>query len=230
MAVGPPPVLTARHKFAGNIVPLALFFLVAGIGLWIAYGVNQLVIGFAILAFSPILCWLTVNGIGLWDNDQLKKTMSLRLRFAHPNLNAPKYFVGFARPSYRSVLDPHEDVGFLILHEDRIEFYGGIHNIEFSREDFHEVVTRSNPHSLLGLGGWVSIEGNFEGQPIRMLIEPREDSSLLGNKGWARFLTIEIKKWAAPRSSLPGQSPGTPAKPADYPSVSRLVRQGSRLL
>ena len=230
MPAGGKPILTSRHKLLGNLVPLAVMSGVGGLGVALMTRPSAAVAGWFLLLVAPVLGWLTVNLFGLWANRQLRAEIELRLRIQRPRARAPKYFVGFARPSYHSVLDPHEDVGFLIFHEDRLEFFGGEFHLNLYVDDFLSVRRRANPHTLLGLGGWVSVEGTSEGKPVRMLLEPREHSSLVGNQRWASFLVSEIKKWSTAPPSTRGQTHGIPATSQESPSVSTLLRQGTRLL
>lgn len=224
------PVLTAQHKLLGNLVPLAVLLTVAGLGAVLVGRAQSDALGWFLLLSSPVLTWLTTNFVGLWDNRRLRARVEMRLRTLRPRNTDRKIFVGFARPAYRSVLDPHEDVGFLIFHEDRLEFFGGELHFTLFREDYGEVKTRPNPHTLLGLGGWVSIEGKVEGQPVRMYVEPREDFSLIGNRRWAKFLVMEVKKWARERALIPAQIPGTKEVAKDDLPISKLARSGTQLL
>jgi hypothetical protein len=223
-------VLTTQHKLMGNLVPLAVLVVVAGLGAVLISRSRSDMLGWFLLLSSPVLTWMTVNFVGLWDNRRLRAQVDFRLMTLRPRSLDRKYFVGFARPAYRSVLDPHEDVGFLIFHEDRLEFFGGELHFTLFRDDYADVVRRTNPHTLLGLGGWVSIEGRVEGQPVRMYIEPREDFSLIGNRRWARFLELEVRKWAKSRALIPAQTLDTPADGPENPPISKLVRSGTRLL
>ena len=230
MPAGGNPILTSRHKLLGNLVPLAVMSVVAGLGIALMSRPSATVAAWFLLLVAPVLGWLTVNLYGLWANRQLRAEVELRLKIQRPRARATKYFVGFARPTYHSVLDPHEDVGFLIFHEDRLEFFGVEFHLNLYVEDFLSVRKRANPHTLLGLCGWISIEGTSEGRPVRMLLEPREHPSLVGNQRWATFLVSEIKKLSMARPSTPARSHGIPATNQESPSVSTLLRQGTRLL
>ena len=93
------------------------------------------------------------------------------------------------------MLDPHQDVGFLLLFDDRIEFFGSAEQIELPVEFVQQVRKRANIHSALLLAGWVSLEGEAAGQPIRLQIEPREKLTLLGNKLLAKKIRQKIEQW-----------------------------------
>ncbi|HRK20399.1 MAG TPA: hypothetical protein PLX06_01235, partial [Fimbriimonadaceae bacterium] len=54
---------------------------------------------------------------------------------------------------------------------------------------------RPNPHSWAFLGGWVSVEGKLEGEPVRMLLEPRERPTLWGNRRLRGAFKNRIEKW-----------------------------------
>lgn len=230
MPAGAKPVLTAQHKLMGNLVPLAVLLSVAFLGAVLVGRSRSDALGWFLLLSSPVLTWMTTNFVGLWDNRRLRAQVEFRLKTLRPRNTDRKYFVGFARPSYRSVLDPHEDVGFLIFHEDRLEFFGGELHFTLFREDYGDVRFRPNPHTWLGLGGWVSIEGKVDGLPVRMYVEPRENFSLIGNRRWAKFLMMEVKKWSRERVLNPVQTLDKKEAVADGLPVSKLARSGSRLL
>ena len=51
---------------------------------------------------------------------------------------------------------------------------------------------------MILLGRWVSLEGKSGGKEIRLLIEPRERTTLLGNRLYGTRLLHRLKKWANP--------------------------------
>ena len=68
-------------------------------------------------------------------------------------------FVGCATPTYAGWLDPHEDVGFLLMEGDRLVFHGDRLNLVMMKADIATVRYRPNVHTMVGLGRWVSVEG-----------------------------------------------------------------------
>ena len=141
--------------------------------------------------------WLAVNFLGLWGNESMKRALRNRMRASlHLDEIPPDpFFAGFARPAYRSALDPHEDIGFILLHPDRIEFYGDHDRITLAKANIATVRLRPNPHSWALLGGWVSVEGVLEGQKVRMYFEPRERGTLLGNRALRGPLMRRLRQW-----------------------------------
>ena len=93
------------------------------------------------------------------------------------------------------MLDAHEDLGFLFLDETSVEYIGESHHVTISRKDVTGVRYRPNFHSTLGLGRWVSIEAIHQGKPVRVLVEPREASTLLGNRKRGTELKKKIEEW-----------------------------------
>ena len=193
-----PVIWTPSRKFLGNLMPLLVALPVVAIALWrifkggATYG--EMIVWIAL--FTALL-WFGVNFLGLYQNESLKKAMRRRMdsSFHKNEVPADPVFVGFARPSYRSALDPHEDVGFLLLHEDRIEFFGDKDRVELPKKSLVRATLRANPHSWAFLGGWVSVEGIVEGTPVRMLFEPREKRTLLANKRLRKSLMLRIQNW-----------------------------------
>lgn len=186
---------TTSRKMPGNLLPtlLSLPFLVLAVRsasspnpfpqMW-WYGLGFIGVG-----------WISLNLIGLIGNRKLKRTLELRFLANHPGDDRKRTFVGFAKPSYKGLLDPHEDVGFLILGEEDAEFWGSRIEMAVPKEVLTTVRFRPNAHSLLGLGRWVSIEGRQGESEVRLLVEPRERATLLGNRRYSKRLRSEIQAW-----------------------------------
>lgn len=119
--------------------------------------------------------------------------------------NGEKIFVGFATPKYTSALDAHEDVGFLVIDPDNLRFLSETREVDIPRSSIKEVRTRPNVHTLLLLGRWVSVEGEMDGRPIRLLVEPRQHRTLLRNRGESRMLVKRLQVWAPSPKPAPGE-------------------------
>ena len=152
--------------------------------------------GLWLLIAATILGWLAVNFWGLVENRKMKLQLS-RILEARGILAKDAPFVGIATPRYSSMLDPHEEVGFLFFLPDRIEFVSETKTIELFRNQVRIIRFRANVHTLLGLGRWVSLEGVADGKPIRLMIEPRERPSLIGNLRRSKPLLMRLKRWLA---------------------------------
>ena len=152
------------------------------------------------------------------ENAAIKRAMRRRLEASLGLKEIPEdpMFVGFARPSYRSLVDPHEDVGFILLFRDHAEFFGEKDRVMLPKGCLARVRLRVNPHSWALLGGWVSLEGVLEGKPVRMLLEPREAGSLRGNRKLRRALMKQIEDWLALPSEVDSGVPAT--VPPDSPT------------
>jgi hypothetical protein len=140
---------------------------------------------------------MAVNVLGLTGNRFMKKEMLHRLNAERGDSDSKKWFVGFARPKFRGLLDPHEDVGWLILESDRIVYWGEARRIELHRDQIVRVHVRANIHTLVGLGRWVAVEAVLDGRPARLLIEPREFPMLIQNLWLSGRIRREIEAWAA---------------------------------
>lgn len=189
------PVWTLWRQLVGNLLPLAVSapLMVLGVRQAILNGLTPeslfLMAGFVVAA------WIATNFLGPCGGWGLKSEIGRRLHQVRPFDKTEKHFVGFAKPGGPSLLDPHQDVGYLILHPERLEFFGGHTQVELSREDVQVVRYRPNPHSWLGLGRWVSVEGTSGGVQVRLLVEPRERPTLLGNRKYSSKLAARLKDW-----------------------------------
>lgn len=191
-------VWTLGRQLVGNIVPLLIAgpFLFLGIKNYPVTGLSGPTLIW-LMAF-PVVGWLATNLLGnsgSWGlKDRIEKELSRERRLE----GLDKLFVGFARPGYSGLLDPHEDLGLLLVHADKLEFFGLTTRVELQRSDVRGVTFRSNPHSWLGLGRWVSVEGQSGGRQVRLLIEPREAKTLTGNRALGTRLHARLARWAQP--------------------------------
>jgi len=180
----------------GNLIPAAICVPIATYGVLLAIRTQQFTgRGLWFVAGSVILMWLLVNFIGAIENPRIRRELSRRLQAKETQLSANAVFVGFARPSYAGLLDPHEDIGFLSLDDGSASFHGETIDLSISAQEIEKVRYRFNPHTLAGLGRWVSIEGKSGNTPFRMLVEPREKKTLIGNMLYAKTLKMQIEAW-----------------------------------
>ncbi len=193
-------VWTAKRRMMGNLVPavIALPFGVAGVALYRSEAPFWGPSLWFLLAFV-VVGWLSVNAFGFYQNQAMRSELGRKLDRTHGGKKEERYFVGCARPSYRSVIDSHEDVGFLIFHPDHLEFFGDSLQLRLDRRDVDRIRFRPNPHTFVGLGRWISLEGQIEGKPVRLSIEPREKGTLLANRAFSKALKSRIEDWKMDR-------------------------------
>lgn len=191
-------VWTSRRKWLGNLIPALFWLPPAIIGVYLIVAKNQLIgPGLWYLVASTILGWLSVNQFGFFENRKMRNHLERILQTEGRDLKGDFVFVGFATPKYSSMLDAHEDVGFLRILPDKLMFVSEMRNIEVLKSDLTGIRFRPNVHTVLGLGRWVSIEGKVGEQSIRLLIEPRERTTLFGNRLYSGKLLAKLAKWRA---------------------------------
>lgn len=189
------PLWTTGRKLVGNLMPLIVVvpFLVLGTKEALEKGLTPTL---ALWLFLLLFCgWLTVGLLGLPFNRFFKKEMALRLHKQHPFDPRPKFFVGFARPAFKGLLDAHEDIGFVMLGDEEIEFVGEHRHFKMQKSAITRIRYRTNPHTWLLLGRWVSVEGTNDGHEVRMLLEPREKATLFGNFIFSARLSDRLNMW-----------------------------------
>ncbi len=190
-----PTVWTSRRKWMGNLIPAFVWLplSIAAIA-WMVLKGEIVGPGLWLLAAATVLGWLAVNLWGLFENRKMRLQLARILEAkGTPSKDAP--FVGIATPRYSSMVDPHEEVGFLTFHQDRIEFLSETKTIELFRSQVQRIRFRANVHTLLGLGRWISVEGTADGKPIRLMIEPRERQTLIGNLFYSKSLLYRLRRW-----------------------------------
>jgi hypothetical protein len=195
MPTGKNRLWTTGRKLPGNILPILIGapFLVYGVKEFPSKGLSTDV-RMALIAF-PLMTWVSTNFLGLIGNIGLKAETGKRLHQERPFDKSEKTFVGFARPGYNSLLDPHEDVGYLIVHTDHLEFWGSDIKVDLQKASVKSISFRPNPHSVVGLGRWVCVEGESAGKAVRLLVEPRERATLLGNLIVGTKLKKRLEGW-----------------------------------
>lgn len=151
--------------------------------------------GLFVLFLAQVAAWLTLNWTGLFDNRRMRKYLAKEVEVLKPGFRGYQTFVGFASPKHSSLLDPHEDVGYLLLTPEALEFVGDGRTIVVKRAQIFGIRFRPNVHSMVGLGRWISIEGRVDGKPFEMLIEPRDRDNLIGNLLLGRALKERIDNW-----------------------------------
>jgi hypothetical protein len=188
-------VWTNRRKWLGNLIPALVWLPPAAIGMAILLQTQDL-IGWPLyfLIAATIAGWVAVNFLGLYQNSRMKRQLQLILESKGDSIEDGP-FVGFATPRYSSMIDPHEDVGYLRLFPDRISIATETQTVEMLRSSITRIRFRMNVHTIIGLGRWVSVEGESEGKRIRLLIEPREKSTLLGNLRYSTLLAQRLRRW-----------------------------------
>lgn len=188
-------VWTPIRRWMSNLAPLLAFAIVPPIALYLD-STGRVIAGFVVWACFPPFMWLSLNFLGLLRNGRIRSEMRAKLRSSFPDRMGDAVFVGFARPKYRSLLHHHEDVGWLVLLPESLEFVGDSLTYSLPKADVTGVRFAPNVNTLLGLGRWVSVEARHEGKRVRMLVEPRERATLLGNFLYAKKLRAQISKWA----------------------------------
>ena len=189
-------VWNTQAKWMGNLIPVGCMspFAVAGI-LVMALPHRVSPLGVGLCLGSLVVGWFAVDRFGLFGNDRLRRGIQRNVLSKAGRDASNGVFVGFARPSYVGLLDAHEDLGFLFLGEADLEFLGEAHHVTIPKRDVLGVRFRGNVHSVLGLGRWLGIEAMHKGKRVRLLVEPREERTLLGNRRRGARLRREIEEW-----------------------------------
>jgi hypothetical protein len=179
---------------------MLFWLLITAYGLYMIVQTRELIgPGLWVLVLGTIVAWLFLNFFGLFQNAKMRSMLE-RILGADTDLPKPQVFVGFTTPRYTGLVDAHEDVGFLCFGKQSLLFASEFRVTELERTAIRSVSFQPNVHSLVGLGRWICIEGVAGGKPVRMLIEPRERRTMLGNLVYGGVLIREIRRWVAGQS------------------------------
>jgi hypothetical protein len=188
-----------RRQLLGNIGPLAVGFPFQALGIFIMWRSNLLLgSGLAWFLAGTILSATSLNWLGTYGGHDLQLQFDVWYQAKVTHLPQTKFFAGFATSKYSSLLDPHEDIGYLYLTPTHIGFLGEKYEFQIENSAITSVRGRFNPHSLLGLGGFIKIEFKVEGKNSSVLFEARSERTLLQNKREGRKLNALIKKSISP--------------------------------
>ncbi len=179
----------------GNVLPLVVSspLLIKALLEFAKSGPSVSAILWAVL--FPISAWISVALFGLVGNKKMKREIGRRMHVDRPFDQTEKYFVGIASPTFKSALDPHEDVGFLLVHSEVLEFFGGDRHFVLHKRDIVNLKFSPNTHTIIGLGRWIAIEAVVSEIAARLLIEPREKGTLIGNLFFSRRLIERLNEW-----------------------------------
>jgi hypothetical protein len=220
-SVGPKltKVWTSRRKWLGNLIPI-LFWLLPTVGgvIWTFRSPKIVGPGIWLLLSGQVFGWIALNFFGLFENGRIRRDSMRNLTKRRPPAPGPVVFVGCASSKHHSVLDAHEDVGFLAFGPHELEFIGDDKRVRILREQITEVRFLPNVHTIVGLGRWISIEATINGLPVRLLLEPRERNTLFGNlmlSGWLRGVIQDWRKGMLPQPAHHDALGDAPEGPAD---------------
>jgi len=177
------------RKLMSNLVPALVFVPIFSTGI-VLFQRDQSVAAGVCFGLSVVFGLFAVNLLGLFQN----RTMHAELKPLVHGRGEPLWFVGIGKPGAVGALDPHEDLGFLLLTANGVEFVGEMSRYQIPYIDIFAVSFSMNAHSLLGLGRWVAIEGRHDGKKFRLLVEPRTHPTLLQNKREGARLASEVRK------------------------------------
>jgi hypothetical protein len=176
------------RKLMSNLVPALVFVPVFAAGLFL-FQQEKLSAAVGFFGASIVIGFFAVNLLGLYQN----RKMHTELKPLVHGRQEPSWFVGVGRPGGVGALDPHDDIGFLLLTRDAVEYIGESARYTVPYADIVGVGFKMNAHSLLGLGRWVAIEGKHDGKPFALLVEPRVHPTILQNKKEGARLAGEIR-------------------------------------
>jgi hypothetical protein len=180
----------------GNLIPVLCMLPFAATGIYLMVREEEITWpGVGLCAGALIVGWFAVNLFGFFGNSRLRQEIVRKVLAKAGRDASGGTFVGFARPSYVGLLDAHEDLGFLFLDKDNLEYFGEIHRVTLAKSHILAIRYRPNIHSALGLGRWVSIEAKQQDKPVRLLIEPRESPTLLANRRKGKELRSLLEQW-----------------------------------
>jgi len=201
-----------RRRWMGNVLPAVFWFPLTMAGLIIYYRTGH-VWGWAFntLCLGQFLGLVSLNYLGLFENALLRKELDREFRVLRPRYTGYRVFVGFASQGYSSWVDPHEDVGYLCLTPETIEFYGDQIIWKLEHKDVLRITKGPNIHSLVGLGRWIRIEATLGGSKTILRLEPRDRDTLIGNLIGGRKLRVRLLNWQQAKGA-PNQRLGRPGK------------------
>lgn len=158
----------------GNVIPL--------IG-----GLGALAIGYPLIqawSFLPawLIAYLLLNRFGFFENAKIRRELEAQ------GLKGELVGLVFDRPA--PLLDAHAEVGMLEFNKKRLLICTEDRAIEMIWNEVQEIKLTPNPHSLLGLGGWIKLIAKG-GQTLK--IESRAKETMLASRKETKRLCAQLK-------------------------------------
>jgi len=191
----------------GNLLPALFSVPIGALGIWMYEPTKPFApLPLTLIIAFPLVGIVALNWLGLFGNNLLRGELSRLFSRENEIGDRRLIFIGLARPEYKGILDPHQELAFLLIGPEELELYGELTRLKIPRRHVIEIKRKRNIHSWLGLGGWVVLRF-VEGATTReLLLEPREFSSLARNRRFAKALFADLEKWrngAEPEGSAP---------------------------
>lgn len=188
------------RKWVGNLLPALFFIPFAGLGIkWMLDKNSIFGPGLWLVVVGTVMGWIGLNLFGLYGNAFMRRELQRDLKARGCDFDVPHFFVGFTTPRFFNVLDAHEDIGFVFLHSEVLEFVGEAHTVKVPRHEITNIYFRPNIHTWVGLGRWISVEGARKDKKFRLSIEPREKNFLLLNLLSSKEIRGRLLSWAGKR-------------------------------
>ena len=196
-------IWTAGRRIVGNLIPafFCLPLFVAGIVVFFDSQAKNLGPSLGLIFGGVAIGWVALNLFGLFGNGEMRQALARQYGREVGRPTGHLVFVGVARPSYRNIWDPHEDIAFLSICADHLEFYGEQLRLDMPRGTITGFRFARNMHSWLLLGRWIVVEGTHSNNPFALYLEPRQHSTLLGNRAYSKALMAELVAW---KQGIPG--------------------------
>jgi hypothetical protein len=148
------PVWTTYRKLMGNLIGMAAMAIVVVAGFGLGYG-STFGEKAAIVLVALVVGLIVFHYTGLFQNARMRTAMAKRAERLPEWEGAERFFVGYATRGYAGALDPHEDVGWLLLSPDELVFEGERYRFRYPRRGIGRVGRSFGVHSLVGVS-WVS--------------------------------------------------------------------------
>ena len=186
-----------QAKWMGNLIPFLFWAPFSLIGLALLFIRHDYRLSIALLAIGQIAGWLALNYTGLFNNKQFKIAGRTRFEAAFPGFKGEAIFVGFAKPNHKSMLDPHQDLGYLGINESEMVFAGEDGKFSLDRRSITGIKKSASIHTLLAMGGWIRVDASTDDKPITIYFEPREKGTLIGNNRYRKKMVGRLREWKA---------------------------------
>jgi len=151
--------------------------------------------GLIFIVLFPVVLWTSVNLLGLAGNARMRDQIQRLVTQRGTEIPKEAWFCGFSRPGEFGVLDPHLDLGFVWMDDKAVYFHGETVIVALKKECVSDIHRRWNPHSWVRLGGWIALEGEVDAKQVRLLIEPRQEKTLLRNRALTFRIIEQLKDW-----------------------------------
>ncbi len=178
----------------GNIIPAlpfgGLYAIAVGVALFAPKSLQWVSVPVAISAM--VAGRMAIDRFGFWETERMRKELEAAFNERGIKIEPTDRWVGISWKGGTSPLDAHLDVGFLRITPTGVKVLGELSTYEFTWEAMTHLGWTVGVHSIIGLGGWCTVQYDTADGNKTLKFEVREQPTMRGNKPLTKELVRQL--------------------------------------